>query len=636
MDRGSLENLVRFFGTVHVQDIEPSTWREFRQDLPDGLQTSYSDEYVKDTGARAFDKIPPEAYKFLEAVKHLEFRRDYASTLVRFEEWWRGFTSKAVIAKVMYAAERYDLVDKLFIRGVGDDSDLPSVQHIWFDSISRIGDYNFKALLATPRTVNDLISYLRYCWQNGAFSRCQEVCKALDSAQLTDEEQARYLNNKARVLRDTGRIIESRGALEEYAKCIVRLQAAGADIAFVESRRATYEYNMAIDAFIGGKLRLSIALCQRSLTNRQDQYPRPYLLLRMARASILIGNSDEADLYIEAADKLEIDKWGTALLWSVKAEREFFLRRDIEKAHKFWERAHQQEQSSGSTFLYADLGLSLCAVAEGASPLLLHYRERMAKSDIVDGKICYDTIKIAERLLLTDDYNLQESIASLFDRFGEYKTWLFLWLFALAFLLTRLGRQQAWAKGTYARFLDTDCNLESFGAIENIKAPQVFISYSYDSESHRKWCLRLHRKLRENGVDAIIDQAYRGVTTVDFNSFMIKGIRDSDLIVVILTPGYKAKIESDIGGAFVEFGLLRDEIIRKDYKRIIFVLRLGDFASTIPFEARGVEQLDFRQEELDWQDASEAFRTLLHRIFRIPIYRQVPLGNAPILRPQSE
>ena len=36
--------------------------------------------------------------------------------------------------------------------------------------------------------------------------------------------------------------------------------------------------------------------------------------------------------------------------------------------------------------------------------------------------------------------------------------------------------------------------------------PKVFISYSHDSPEHRRWVSELGAKLRDNGVDAILDQ----------------------------------------------------------------------------------------------------------------------------------
>ena len=39
-----------------------------------------------------------------------------------------------------------------------------------------------------------------------------------------------------------------------------------------------------------------------------------------------------------------------------------------------------------------------------------------------------------------------------------------------------------------------------------MSTPKVFISYAHDSQEHKKWVLDLATMLRNNGVDAIIDQ----------------------------------------------------------------------------------------------------------------------------------
>ena len=46
---------------------------------------------------------------------------------------------------------------------------------------------------------------------------------------------------------------------------------------------------------------------------------------------------------------------------------------------------------------------------------------------------------------------------------------------------------------------------EDSNKIEN-NIPTVFISYSHDSKVHKQWVLELAQKLRQNGVDIIIDQ----------------------------------------------------------------------------------------------------------------------------------
>ncbi|MCZ4309896.1 toll/interleukin-1 receptor domain-containing protein [Vibrio atlanticus] len=40
----------------------------------------------------------------------------------------------------------------------------------------------------------------------------------------------------------------------------------------------------------------------------------------------------------------------------------------------------------------------------------------------------------------------------------------------------------------------------------SIVVPKVFISYSYDDQAHKKWVLELAQRLRNAGVDAILDQ----------------------------------------------------------------------------------------------------------------------------------
>ena len=423
-------------------------------------------------------------------------------------------------------------------------------------------------------------------------------------------------------------------ALGEYEKILLKLKAMGADHQFIQDKTATWEYNVAIDEFIRGNLNRCITLSSQSLKLRQDKYPIPYVLLRMARACLLMGDRDTAAKYIEAAENTEIDEWGVSLIHSIKAERELINNRDIPLAKKHWNEAKRSEVLSGSAFFYSDIGLAWCGIAEGDLLTISRYKRMFQSHQLVEANICYAFINIAQNLFEDSVLSLEDSFSDILTQFGRYRTWLYFGFFSLALLIQRSNRSP-WPKGVLSSFINADYDLSLFGELEMAKVPTVFISYSHDTPAHEDWCFRLYKKLRGSGINAIIDRADKGTTTIDFNSFMLKGIRDLDLIVVILTPTYKSKIETEAGGASVEFGLVRDEILRKDYSRIVFILREGDYATTIPFEAKGVEQFDFRREEFSDDQNSEEVRTLLHRIFRVPLYRPVPVGKPPRLEPRE-
>jgi hypothetical protein len=81
--------------------------------------------------------------------------------------------------------------------------------------------------------------------------------------------------------------------------------------------------------------------------------------------------------------------------------------------------------------------------------------------------------------------------------------------------------------------------------------PSVFISYSHDSESHKKWVLQLATRLRANGVDIVLD-AWNIRLGTDLAQFMETGLSSSKRVICICTDEYIAKADTKTGGAGYE------------------------------------------------------------------------------------
>ena len=77
--------------------------------------------------------------------------------------------------------------------------------------------------------------------------------------------------------------------------------------------------------------------------------------------------------------------------------------------------------------------------------------------------------------------------------------------------------------------------------------PKIFISYSHDSQEHKKWVLDLATRLRNNGVDAIIDQ-WELRPGDDLPHFMETHLADSDFVVMVCTDKYVKKANAGTGG----------------------------------------------------------------------------------------
>jgi hypothetical protein len=84
-----------------------------------------------------------------------------------------------------------------------------------------------------------------------------------------------------------------------------------------------------------------------------------------------------------------------------------------------------------------------------------------------------------------------------------------------------------------------------------MKIPKVFISYSHDSVNHKKWILELATRIRNNGIDAIIDQ-WELQPGDDLPYFMKTHLSDSDKIIMVCTEKYVKKANAGTGGVGYE------------------------------------------------------------------------------------
>src|SRR5258708_30695749 len=73
---------------------------------------------------------------------------------------------------------------------------------------------------------------------------------------------------------------------------------------------------------------------------------------------------------------------------------------------------------------------------------------------------------------------------------------------------------------------------------------EVFISYSWDSESHVQAVLELSNRLRSEGIDCVLDQ-YEVSPPEGWPLWMDKKIRDSRLVLTVCTETYYKRVMKD-------------------------------------------------------------------------------------------
>ncbi|MBP6367951.1 MAG: toll/interleukin-1 receptor domain-containing protein [Nitrosomonas sp.] len=90
--------------------------------------------------------------------------------------------------------------------------------------------------------------------------------------------------------------------------------------------------------------------------------------------------------------------------------------------------------------------------------------------------------------------------------------------------------------------------------------PKVFISYSYDDDTHIAWVSDLASKLRANGVDVIFDQFETRLGS-DLPLFMEQGLSKSSRVICICSDTFNQKANSGRAGVYYEKRIICNELV---------------------------------------------------------------------------
>ncbi|MCB1905715.1 MAG: TIR domain-containing protein, partial [Gammaproteobacteria bacterium] len=69
-------------------------------------------------------------------------------------------------------------------------------------------------------------------------------------------------------------------------------------------------------------------------------------------------------------------------------------------------------------------------------------------------------------------------------------------------------------------------------------SPQLFLSYSHDSDAHRERVLGLSERLRQDGIATILDRYVNGTPPQGWPRWMLDRLDESDRVLLICTPTY--------------------------------------------------------------------------------------------------
>jgi hypothetical protein len=165
-------------------------------------------------------------------------------------------------------------------------------------------------------------------------------------------------------------------------------------------------------------------------------------------------------------------------------------------------------------------------------------------------------------------------------------------------------------------------------AEENHEAPIVFISYSHDSPEHKRWVGDLATKLRQNGIDVILDQWDLGLGD-DVPKFMEKSVTEADRVLMICTEKYVHKANEGSGGVGYEAMIVTSELVQNlGTSKFIPVIRQSSAQPLVPRSVSTRLYVNLSHAK----DYQEQFDRLLRELHNAPRTPKPPLGQSPFSR----
>lgn len=160
--------------------------------------------------------------------------------------------------------------------------------------------------------------------------------------------------------------------------------------------------------------------------------------------------------------------------------------------------------------------------------------------------------------------------------------------------------------------------------------PKAFISYSHDSQEHKKWVLDLATRLRNNGVDAILDQ-WDLKPGDDLPHFMERGLASADRVLMVCTERYVEKANSGAGGVGYEKMIVTADLLKTiDSNKVIPLIRQSG-GHAAPTFLRTKLFLNFSRPD----DFEFSFDELVRALHNAPLFEKPPVANNPFT-PTSE
>ncbi len=163
----------------------------------------------------------------------------------------------------------------------------------------------------------------------------------------------------------------------------------------------------------------------------------------------------------------------------------------------------------------------------------------------------------------------------------------------------------------------------------NYVAPKVFISYSWTSDEYAEWVRGLAAKLRDNGVDVILDR-WRLKPGQDKYAFMEQMVTDPEIkkVLVLCDKRYTERADRREGGVGTESTIISQEVYNQvgQEKFIPVVTERGPGGEIyLPAFIKSRIYIDLSDPNLFERGYEDLLRTLTGR----PASEEPPLGKPP-------
>ena len=162
-----------------------------------------------------------------------------------------------------------------------------------------------------------------------------------------------------------------------------------------------------------------------------------------------------------------------------------------------------------------------------------------------------------------------------------------------------------------------------------VVVPKVFISYSWTSEDHKAWVLDLSTRLREHGIDVILDR-WHLEEGHDKYVFMERMVNDSSIgrVLMVCDRKYAEKADGRAGGVGTETQIITPEVYAKaDQTKFIALVRERDENGKefLPTYLKPLKYIDFSDDAA----YETAYDQLMRRLHHAPEIKLPPLGKPP-------